>query len=263
MVLNIDDFGLYYEMHGSGVPLLCLPPFPFDGRIWREQRALAECARLVIPDLRGTGRSSVTEGPYTMDLLADDMIALLDHLEIDRAVVMGVSMGDYVAFSMYAKAPERFRGFIIADTRADADSPETAERRKKTVEGLINQGTSILRDRVSDLFAATTRRERPALVEEMQAMAMGMNPHGLARLTQGMALRPDRNSLLPCIQVPTLVLCGEEDTVSPCEGMRKMAAQIPGARFHTIAQAGHLAPLEHPAAFNALVCEFLKSLPES
>jgi pimeloyl-ACP methyl ester carboxylesterase len=122
MLLDIDGASLYYETVGSGIPLLCLHAFPFDGRMWREQR-------------------------------------------------------------------------------------------------------------------------------------------GLAEQTLGMALRPDRTGMLPCIQAPALVLCGAEDTVSPCDGMRQLAASIPGARFHTIARAGHLSPLEHPAAFNALVREFLKSLP--
>ena len=92
-------------------------------------------------------------------------------------------------------------------------------------------------------------------------MAMSQNPRGLAEQTLGMALRPDRTGLLPSIQAPALVLCGEEDTVSPCDGMRQLVAHIPGARFHTIAKAGHLSPLEHPAAFNARVREFLDNLP--
>jgi len=261
MIVEINGAGIYYETEGEGIPLLCLSAFPFDGRMWREQRSLRDVAQLIVPDFRGTGRSSVTEGPYTMELLAEDMFSLLDSLQIDRAVVMGVSMGVYAAFAMYAADPKRFRGFVIADTRAEADNPQTVERRKKTVEGLMSEGTGILRDRVDDLFAATTRRERPELVEEMQAVALSQNPRGLAEETLGMALRPDRTSMLGCIQVPTLVLCGEEDTVSPCDGMRQLASRIPGARFHTIPAAGHLAPLEQPTAVNALVREFLESLP--
>lgn len=261
MIATINGADIYYEVEGDGIPLLCLSAFPFDGRMWREQRALRDVARVIIPDLRGTGRSAVTEGPYTMELLAADMFGLLDHLGIDRAVVMGASMGVYVAFAMYAANPKRFRGFIIADSRAEADAPETVERRKKTVEGLLSEGVGILRDRVNDLFAATTRRERPELVEEMQAVAMSQNPRGLAEETLGMALRPDRTDLLPRIQTPTLVLCGEEDTVSPCHGMRQMAARIPGARFQAIPRAGHLAPLEQPGTVNAAVREFLEGLP--
>lgn len=217
--------------------------------------------RSIVPDLRGVGGSSVTEGPATMDLMAGDMLALLDALAIDRAVVLGASMGDYVAFSMYEQAPERFRGFIIADTRAEGDNPETVARRKKTVEGLLSEGTGLLQSRVSDLFAETTRRERPELVDEMWAIAKAESAQGLANQTLGMALRADRTALLPTITVPTLVLCGEEDTVSPPAGMQKMAAGIPGAQFHAIPGGGHLAALEQPAVFNAYVREFLLGLP--
>lgn len=261
MQLTIGELEMYYEITGEGTPLLCLPAFPFDHRMWRAQRPLDDIAQRILPDYRGTGASSLTPGPYTMDLLADDMLALLDHLRIDRVVVMGVSMGVYTAFALYAKAPERFRGFIIADTRAEADSAETAARRMRTVEGLRAEGTAFLRERVNDLFAATTRREHPELVEEMQAVALSQHPEGLAQITIGMALRPDRTDMLTQILTPTLVLCGEEDTVSPASGMLTMANLIPGSRFYLIPRAGHLSPLEHPAAVNLRIRDFLASLP--
>ncbi len=218
MNVQLNDISLYYEEAGSGVPVLCLPPFPFDHRIWREQQALAAYARLLLPDLRGTGKSSLGDGPATMELLAADMFALLDHLGIERAVVMGVSMGVYVAFAMYAAAPQRLCGLVLADSRPQADSPETAERRRQTVDGLRAHGAAMLRERVHDLFAETTRRERPALVEAMQQQVLGENAEGLAQITLGMALRPDRQSLLAHIGVPTQVICGEEDRVSPFRG---------------------------------------------
>lgn len=261
MFVNIGDLKLYYEEVGSGIPVLCIPPFPFDHRIWRNQHDLEDMARLIMPDLRGTGQSSVTAGPYTMELLAEDMIVLLDTLDIEKAVVMGVSMGVYAAFAMYASDPERIRGLVLADSRPQADTPEQAERRRRTVEGLRTTGTAMLRDRVNDLFAESTRRSHPELVEEMQRETLAQNAEGLAQITLGMAMRLDRVDLLPEILTPTLVLCGEEDTVSPPHVMREMAADIPGARFQLIPLAGHLSPLEHPAAFNMAVRGFLESLP--
>lgn len=254
------DCRLHYEDIGSGIPLLCLPPFPFDSGIWRNQHSLQDVARLILPDLRGTGKSEQGSLPVTMELLAEDMLALLDALHIASAVVMGVSMGAYVAFAMYAKDAYRFRGLVLADTRAEADSPETAERRRRTVEGLRTQGAGILRERVNDLFAAASLREQPELVESMQQNTARENPEGLAQLTLAMAARLDRVALLPRITVPTLVLCGEDDKPSPPDGMRAMAAQIPDAEFHLIPQAGHLSPLEQPEIFNRYVREYLKSV---
>ncbi len=261
MIARLNDVEQYYDDLGAGVPLLCLPAFPFDGRMYREQRALAEVARVIVPDYRGTGRSGATTGTSTMERLADDMFALLDVLGVERAVVLGVSMGDYVAFAMYRRDPSRFRGFIIADTRVEADSPATTERRRQTVEGLRRDGTGMLRDRVNDLFSAEARRDNPTLVAEQQAQALAANAEGLALITLGMAERADSTDVLPRITVPTMLICGEGDTVSPPDGMRAMAAQIPGhPPLHIIPGAGHLSPLEQPAAFNALVREFLAGL---
>jgi 3-oxoadipate enol-lactonase len=260
MYFTRDGVKLFYEDLGRGVPLLCLAPFPFDGRLFREQHRLDDTARLIIPDYRGTGRSTVTDGPSTMDLLADDAAALLDYLGITEAVVLGNSVGCYVAFSLFVNHRARIKALILADTRAEADTPQQAERRRKTVDGLRSEGTGILRDRVNDLFAPTTREQCPGLVAEMQAQAMEQPAEGLAQLTLGMALRPDRTDLLPRIALPTLVLCGEQDTVSPPDGMRAFAAAMPAAAVHLIPDAGHLAPLEQPERVNAAIRDFLGTL---
>jgi pimeloyl-ACP methyl ester carboxylesterase len=260
MLAQLNELSLSYEDIGAGRLVLCLPAFPFDHRMYRNQCALANSARLIMPDYRGTGESSRTAGPYTMYLLAEDMVRLLDHLAIDKVVVLGVSMGNYVGFSLVANHPDRVCGMVIADTRAEADTPEQAERRSKTVEGLRAEGTSVLTSRVGDLFAATTRCERPELVEEMLAQVAGMDAEGLAQITLGMALRADRTALLPHIAVPAVVICGAEDTVSPPEGMRRMAKMLPNAGYHEIPAAGHLAPLEQPDLFNALVRAYLATL---
>ncbi len=260
MQFRFRDADLYYEDYGAGVPLLCLSAFPFDRRMWREQRALGDVARLLTADYRGIGGSALTPGPYTMDILADDMMALLDHADVKQAVVLGDSMGVYVAFSLLERHPERVRAVVFTDSRAEADTPEQAERRQVTADGLRSEGTGVLRARVDDLFAATTRRLRPELVDEMQTQVAGMNAEGLAWLALGMGLRHDRRALLPRIAVPALLLCGEEDTVSPPAGMQAMADAIPNADFHLIPHAGHLAPLEQPEVFNRHVRAFLATV---
>ncbi|MHB9027080.1 MAG: alpha/beta fold hydrolase [Armatimonadota bacterium] len=262
MELTIGETVIHYEDTGSGVPLLLLHAFPMDGRMWREQRALADVARVIVPDLRGSGQSSVTTPPYTMEQMGRDMFALLNSLEIDRAVIMGDSMGCYVAFSMYEMHPERVKALVLSDTRPQADNPEAKERRQRTVEGLRVEGTSFLSSRVDDLFSPVTHAERPELVAEFQAIAMEQNPEGLAGQTLAMAARPDRLKLLPAIHVRTLVLCGEDDKVSPPDAMQEMARMIPASIYHRIPRAGHLAPLENPEEVNPLLRDFLVSLPE-
>lgn len=257
MFINTRGFDQYFEVIGEGVPLLCLPAFPFSHVLYREQRSLADIAQIILPDYRGTGHSSFTEGPYTMEMLADDMVAVLDALQIEQAMVLGVSMGVYVGFALYAAYPDRFRGFIIADSRAEADSAETAKRREETVSALRSEGTIYLRERVNDLFSGSAKRENPTLIAEMQALVMAENAHGLAEITRGMALRADRRELLSKIVTPTLVICGEEDTVSPAAGMKAMAEQIANAQFKLLPAAGHLSPLENPLDFNKLLRDFI------
>lgn len=264
MHAHINGVEYYFEDLGDGIPLLCLSAFPYDSFMWRGMGALADIARLIIPDYRGIGRSGVTEGPTTMTKLADDMIALLDYLGIDQAVTVGDSMGGYVQFAMYARYPERVRALILNSTRPEADSHETLLRRQRTVEGLETQGMSVLRERVHELLSPYIRRETAWLVEEIQRRVAEGNAKGFAQLTLGMGLRHDHRDLLPNITVPTLVICGEDDLLTPPDAMKRMAAQIPNATFALVPHAGHLAPLEQPEAFNALVREFLRELePQS
>ena len=260
MYLSTRGVEQYYEVMGQGTPLLCLPAFPFTHMMYREQQALAEYARLILPDYRGTGRSSFTDGPYTMELLADDMLGLLDALEIEQAVVLGVSMGGYVAFSLLDRHPERVCGLILADSRADADDAVTAERRQLTVTGLRMQGASVLRERVNALVGASTLAQRAEFVAEIQGLVAAERAAGLAEITRGLALRADRQALLARIHVPALVLCGEEDTMSPPAINRAIAERIAGATFHLLPGAGHLSPWEQPQQFNRYVGEFLVRL---
>lgn len=257
LIINTRGYEQYFEVIGNGVPLLCLPAFPFSHVLYREQRSLADIAQLILPDYRGTGHSAFTEGPYLMELLAEDMVAVLDSLQIEQAIVLGVSMGAYVAFALYRAFPERFSALIIADSRAEADSALTAQRREETVQALRNEGTIYLRERINDLFAESTKRENPTLVAEMQTLVMAENANGLAEITRGMALRPDSRELLSKIAAPTLIICGEEDTVSPVSGMQVMAQQINNAQFQLLPAAGHLSPLENPYDFNHVLREFI------
>jgi pimeloyl-ACP methyl ester carboxylesterase len=257
MDVRLHDLTLHYEDHGQGLPLLLLHAFPLSGAMFQGQAALADAARLLVPDFRGTGQSSLTPGPYTMDLLAQDMVALLDQLRIERAVVLGVSLGGYVAMAMVARFPERVHGLVLANTRAEADSLEASQQRQKTVEGLQAEGPAYLRDRVAGLFGATARRTRPELVAQMQTLAERNSSEGLIQLTFGLAQRLNRQELLPLIQAPTLILAGEEDTLTPPEEMRALAKHIPKVEFRLLLTAGHLAACEQPEAFNAVVRQFL------
>ena len=260
MILDTRDVNLFFNDLGNGLPLLCLHAYPVDGTIWRAQYPLAETMRLIVPDVRGMGRSEAPVEPPLMDVLAEDAVALLDHLAIDRAVVMGLSLGGYVALAMYRRFPQRIRGLIFADTRADADTAEMRERRLRAAAGLRKDGVAAVLGAIPMMFGSSTKEAHPELIAEEEHHLARADAEGLALIQLAMAERSDSTGLLPQIAVPTLLLCGEEDPASPPDTMRAMAEQIPNARFALIPAAGHYSPLENPAAFNREVEAFMRGL---
>ncbi|MCS7251277.1 MAG: alpha/beta fold hydrolase [Anaerolineae bacterium] len=259
---TVRGIRLIYDIRGHGTPVLWIHGFPLGRWLWDPQvEALGAVARSIAVDLRGFGGSSVPEGSYTMDSYAADLRGLLDILGIDQAVLAGLSMGGYVAFAFYAAYPERVRGLILADTRHQADTPEVRANRYAVIERIRAEGTrAAVEAFLPRLFGGTTQRERPERVETLRRKMMTNPAAGLIGALQAMAERPDRTDLLPSIRVPTLVIVGEEDAVTPPDVARQMAEGIPQARVVVIPRAGHLANVEAPEAFNEAVWAFLQEL---
>jgi pimeloyl-ACP methyl ester carboxylesterase len=196
-----------------------------------------------------------------MATYAEDLIALLDRLHIGRAVCCGLSMGGYVLFELLRRRPERVRALILCDTKSEADTPEGRRGRDELVTLARSAGTAAVVDRLlPKLIGATTRRTAPELVEAVRARALRIPVAGIVGALVAMRDRPDSTSLLPTIDVPTLVIGGVEDEITPPAGLRALAARIPGASFVEVARAGHLAPLEQPDQVNARLEEFLSRL---
>jgi pimeloyl-ACP methyl ester carboxylesterase len=219
--------------------------------------------RIIAPDLRGHGDSPAPEGVYTMDEMADDVIELLDTLHLDGPVVLGgLSMGGYVALSLVARYPQRFRALMLMDTRAGADTPEAAQKREELAQTAIAAGNpaAVVDAMMPRLFARKTLEEHPERVEPLRAVMERNTPRGLAGALRGMAIRPDRRGALAAIQVPTLVLVGEEDALTPPSEAQALADAIAGSWLEVVPQAGHLAPYENFAIANAVILRFLESL---
>ena len=252
---------LAYDEAGSGLPLLLVHGWPYDRTMWAGQLGgLATYARVLAPDLRGAGASTV-RGPYTMDQYADDLVAFLDSLGLARAVVCGLSMGGYIAFSMLRRHRDRFRGLILADTRATADTEETRANRQRLIAVIEQEGMAALASRQlgSSLARSTIERQAP-ITETVRRMMSSAPAEGAIGALRAMAGRPDSTPLLRTIDVPTLVVGGAEDSITPPDVLREMAAGIPNSRIEILEHGGHLSPLERPAAFNHVVTEFLGSL---
>lgn len=261
--LVVNGTELSYVDRGTGVPLLLLHGFPLDHTMWAGQidGLAGEQCRVIAPDLRGFGRSPARDDKVTMEQFADDMAALLDGLGICEPVVLcGLSMGGYIAFQFWRKHAARLRALILCDTRATADSPEVAAGRLAMADRLRHElPASLVETMTPRLFAESTHRQHPEVVEGLRHVMMSTNPRGIAAAARGMAERPDMTASLDEIRCPTLVVVGRNDVISPPAEMRGMVEAIPGAKFVEIPEAGHMAPLENPAAVNAAIRTFLSA----
>jgi len=256
---RIDGGEIEYDVRGEGEVLLLLHAFPLGLFMWEAQvEALAATHRLVRFDARGFGGSAAGDGPLTMERIADDGASLLDHLGIEKAVVGGCSMGGYAAFAFVRRHPQRLAGLVLQDTRAGADNAEARANRATLAAKVLGEGASAaLEAFLPKLVGETTHRERPALVAGLRERILATSPLGIANALHGLGARADSRETLPTIAVPTLVLVGSEDVLTPASEAATMAAAIPRARLDVIPGAGHLANLENPAAVNAALRAFL------
>lgn len=253
-----------YRDHGEGTkePVVLLHAFPLNSRMWEPQaEALAGERRVVTPDYPGFGRSPRTPAQPDVRYYAEGVRGLLDRLGLDRVVLGGISMGGYLAFECLRLFPERVSGLVLANTRPDPDSEEMREGRKEMAHRVSREGVDVLIELMMPrLLAEKTRKNDPAVVELVKTMILESSPDGVVAALGAMRDRPDSTPLLGEIDVPTLVVGGEEDAVSTPEVMGAMAGEIPHARHVVLAGAGHLSNLENPEGFNNALEEFLAAL---
>jgi len=253
---------LAYDDRGTGLPVVLIHGFPLSRQMWQPQaEALAKAGcRVICPDLPGFGESRSLSGPVSMDAFADAVIALLDRLGIDRAVVGGMSMGGYVLLSLVERYPQRLLAALYLVTRATADDAAGKVRRQELAEQVRAGNLTVVPELFESLlFAPQTPRRHPELVVQVRGWMNASSPEGVAAGLLAMRSRRDYLDLLPTLQVPALVVGAALDAAIPPAHAEALAAGLPDADLQIIAEAGHLANLEQPAAFNRVLVDFLKS----
>jgi 3-oxoadipate enol-lactonase len=245
---------------GSGVPVLLLHGFPHDRTLWEAQLAAPPAgARLIAPDLPGFGESA-SVGVPSLDAWADWCIEICDALELQQVVLGGLSMGGYLALAAWRRHPERIRGLILADTKAGADSDEAKAKRVEMQGVALTQGAGAIAEKmITGMVGKTTRETRPKAVAFLDAMMRRAAVGAIADALDAMRTRADSTDTLPTITVPTLIICGEEDALTPVKESEALHAGISGSELAIIPGAGHASCVEHPAAFNALLAGFLRA----
>ena len=261
---DVGETSLAVDIRGDGPALLFIHGFPLDRTIWKHQVATLSGWRRIAPDLRGMGTSEPGTSPFSMASYADDLVALLDRLRVKKAVIAGHSMGGYIAFELLRRYKDRVAGLILVDTKAAADSAEGAASRDDVIKLAQDKGAEAVAERmIPVLLGSSTQQTQPQVVQQVRE-TIGRTPvSGIVGALTAMKLRPDSTPLLAAIDIPTLVVVGQEDVISPPAVAREMTSAIPSAAMTTISGAGHIAPLEAPTAVSRVIAEFLEAVRDA
>jgi len=253
---KLKSVDLYYEENGQGTPLILVHGFPLDHTTWQPiVPALSKCARVITPDLRGFGKSPATKGAYSMRLLAEDILRLMDRLNIDKAVVVGHSMGGYVALAFAHAYPQRLSGLGLVASQAEADAPERRQSRLNIAEDVERKGVRVVADGMPVKLTSDPRLANQ-LHELIHAAA---TPEGVAGCLRGMADRPDATEWLGDIAAPSVVIAGSQDGIIPPQKGQVMATLLGRSWLVLIEEAGHMPMMEAPERVADALLQLVKS----
>jgi 3-oxoadipate enol-lactonase len=263
MNVTSGDAVLFADEQGSGSPLVLVHPFPTNHKFWRPLlAALTPRYRVLLPDLRGSGESSAGDGPATMQKQAADLARLCDAAGVKQAAFVGISIGGYILLEFWRRHAERVAALVLGDTRATPDTAEGRAARLKSVgEVQLHGPATFVEGMAPKLLGETTRKNRPDVARTAMTIMNESSVAGIVALQQGMAERPDSVPTLKTISVPTLVLVGAEDTLTPPSDAAQIHAGIAGSRLVTVPAAGHFSPFEQPEFVGKELRGFLDPLP--
>jgi pimeloyl-ACP methyl ester carboxylesterase len=260
--IQSGDAQISYEILGDGPPVVLLHPFPANHELWLPAtQQLVTRYRVILPDLRGHGESGVGEGPVTMAKHAADITRILDDAKVGRAAFAGVSIGGYVLFEFWRRNRDRVSSLTLIDTKASPDTPEGRAGRLQSAADVLERGAEpFIESMLPKLLGETTRHSRPDLVEAARKMMLKMSPEDISLVLKGMAERPDSVPTLKTITVPTLILVGDEDTLTPVADAELMKQNISRSQMKIISKAGHYAVWEQPEEAGKVLRQFLDAV---
>lgn len=251
---------LYYEEYGTGRPIILLHAFPLSSSMWKAQAEFLSSKnwRVITPDFPGFGDSGIDSDVSRMEDLAQSVATLFSQLNIERAILGGLSMGGYVALNFVRMFADKVEALILADTNAAADTAEKRQSRIELVQGIKEKGSDALIDEMlPNLISNFAKKNNPDLVERLENVFKKANDRGVMAALLGMAERQDHVEKLKDIDKPTLLIFGEDDKITNLEAAMILKDNIPNAELITIPDVGHYSNLENPSAFNNAMADFL------
>lgn len=252
---------LHYRERGRGMPVVLVHGFPLDSRIWDEQlEVLADRYRVIAPDLRGFGESP-SGGAFSINSLADDLHVLLRGIDALPCVLVGLSMGGYVVLSFAKKYLKDLRGLGLFDTRAEADTPQGKENRQKMLEICRKGGSAaVTSEMFPKMLGADTVRETPAVAEKLKQIMHSQSASTVEQAILALRDRDDRTADLNAISIPTLIVVGEQDLITPPDMSKLMDRAIPQSTLVVVSRSGHISCMERPEDVNIALRRFLETL---
>jgi pimeloyl-ACP methyl ester carboxylesterase len=259
--IRSGDAEIFYDLAGSGSPVILLHPFPVNHEFWLPvSRLLSSRYRLIMPDLRGHGDSALGNGSATMQKHAADVARIMTAAGIDRGAFVGVSIGGYAMFEFWRRFRERVSALVLCNTKAAADTGEARSARLDSARDVLERGTEpFFEGMLQKVLSQTTRRSRPDLVEGALRMMRKMSAEGVAGVQRGMAERPDSLATLKTINVPTLIITGDEDKMTGVPEAEILKQNVAGSQMRVVPKAGHYSPWEQPEEVGKLLRQFLDS----
>ncbi len=261
MHIPINDGTLYVEQSGaaSGPDVVFLHGFPFSHAMWDDQvQALGKTYRVTTYDIRGHGLSDVGDGQYSVERHVDDLFALLTSLNIAKPVIVGLSMGGYIALRALERDQRRFSAAVLCDTRSEADTNEAKINRFNAVGAVKRIGSEAYgKEFAKAVFAPGADQRVPAAVQKIVSIISHTPPLSIAGTQLALATRTDTTASLSSLTLPVLILVGEHDRITPVAAAEAMHTRIPGSTMAVVPQAGHLSNMENPGFFNEHLMTFL------
>ena len=260
LMLNINNLNLSYDDVGEGnIPIIFLHGFPFDKSMWAKQLDFfATTNRVIAIDIRGFGKSTDESTPLSIDLFSDDLMLFMNQMKISKAIICGLSMGGFIALNAQARFPDRFEAIILCDTQCIADTIEIKSNRYKTIDEIALNGTLNFNEAfIKKVFCKNSFTNKQEIVTQLRSVVMANPEQIIINGLKALAERSETCSTLSEINIPTLIICGREDEVTPLEQSEFLHTSIKASALHIIDDAGHVSNIEQPEEFNNEISKFL------
>ncbi len=260
MKLTINSLSVHVYGDNSKLPIIFVHGFPYDYSMWKNQlEKFSKDYYCITYDIRGLGKSYVGDGQYTMEAYVNDLFSIIDELNLNKPILCGLSMGGYISLRAVEKDQDIFSGLILLDTKSGADNNEGKIKRAEAINQINVEGLdNFVNGFVKNCFAEETLKKQKKMYNEVLQNSKQHNPLGVKGALFAMLSRTDTTGFLPKIKIPTLLIVGFQDNLTPPPVMRAMSEIIPEAEFGITPRAGHMTPLENPGFVNDMIKGFLE-----